>query len=145
MAKYIKKIIVGALPFILLLAFIGVRESGAADCAEFRFEFPISNASLHGRISAEGRHRCDTEANVWIILSDGFGYYLQSPEVSIYANGSWDQDNISLGGGIKSIIAVQVNEEGHNEFKRKVKRGEWGQFKTLPNGSKKLEKIRIRN
>lgn len=72
-------------------------------------------------------------------------YYLQSPEISLYADGKWDQNNIIIGKGIITIIAILVNEEGLKQFEQKVKDSEWGQFNKLPDGTKKLSKVDIKN
>ncbi len=120
-----------------------MNESWAGSCNEFRFEYPISNTPVKGKISAGGTQKCDSGVHVWIVLSDGFGYYLQSPEVSLYKNGKWNQDAINISDGIKSIIAILVNEDGHKYFKQKEKNGEWGQFKDIPAGYEKLSVVEI--
>lgn len=109
-----------------------------------RFTYPKANSTLKGRITAKGTHNYDISEHIWIILSDGFGYYVQSPEISLY-EGKWEHENINLNGGVKSIIALWVNEKGHKEFLEKVKNEEWGQFYMLPPGSKKIAIVEIKN
>ena len=113
------------------------------ECA-FKVEYPEPNDVVTGEINAGGSHNCPISAHIWIVLSDGYGYYLQSPEVTLYEE-TWEHNNIHLGGGIKSIIVVWVDENGHNEFLKKVKNKEWGQFSQLPYGSKKIAAVPIKN
>lgn len=112
-----------------------------------RINFPKPSESFPkgSRITVKGTHNYDISEHIWIILSDGYGFYLQSPEISLYDDGKWEQNNVCLGGGINSIIAVLVNEKGNKEFLKKVENKEWGQFKELPDGSKKLASIKIKN
>jgi hypothetical protein len=146
------------LAFVAILAFISVScsqssppdqnqssQSGAiAKEFFFRIDFPKPNADLKGTITTKGSHNYDTSQHIWIILSDGFGYYLQNPEVTLYAK-TWEHSRVSLGGGIRSIIAVLVTDAGHREFQGKANRGEWGQFSSLPDGTKRLAAVPIIN
>lgn len=114
-------------------------------CNNFKFEFPQVNSELSGKITAKGTHNCVLSDHIWIVLHDGYGYYLQSPEVSLFNNGTWEHDAISLGGGIKSIQAILVNEAGHEIFSKRVQKHDFGQLDMLPTGYIKLASIPIRN
>jgi hypothetical protein len=95
-------------------------------------------------IRVEGRYNYDTSQHIWIILSDGIGYYLQNPEVSPSATNpsKWEQCHVCLGPGIRSIIAVLVTNNGHRVFQNMVRNGMWGQIE-LPDGTRRLAQVSI--
>jgi len=110
-------------------------------CDSFNFDYPKSGAQLSGKISAGGKHKCNSEDHIWIALFDGHGYYIQYPPVGLYADGTWDHDNIHLGGGIKKIIAIKVTKEGH---KKLLNDKIFGQ-RQLPDSTVMLTKLPIKN
>ncbi len=110
----------------------------------FRFDYPKPNSALTGRITAKGPHNYGISSHIWIVLSDGYGYYLQSPEVTLYDT-SWVHDNVTLGGNIKSIVVVLVTDAGNETFSKMASEGSWGQFRTLPAGSRRIAALPIRN
>ena len=138
-----KGVVVGLFCFTLALFMTHGGAGWAIGCDQFAFEYPINNANVHGRISAGGHYQCKRGDHVWIVSSDGQGYYLQNPEVLLYADGKWEHNAVNVGRGIKAIIAVLVTQEGHNTFMQMARDGEWGQFRELPRGSVPLTRVNI--
>ena len=99
---------------------------------------------FHLPLKARGVTRLEDSANIWVVLQDEYGgYYLQNPPVQI-KNGEWSSYNIRPLHGIKRILWLRVDAEGHSLFLRKVDRGEWGKFKVLPSHSTEVSYIDLR-
>jgi hypothetical protein len=79
-------------------------------------------------ISISGTHTLPTTAHVWFFLRDAYGYYLQNPPAELLATGKWSQDNIRPRTGIKMIIAVRVDDKGHQMLLGWVASALWGQI-----------------
>lgn len=76
---------------------------------------------------------------VWILLADTYGnYYLQTPSVLFLTSREWKAENIRPGNNITSISFVAVTLVGNEEFQGKVRRGDFGAFTHLPQGSQIL-------
>ncbi len=111
----------------------------------FKIDNPKPNEKVNGQITVKGRHDFPTNTNVWILLHDGFGYYLQNPAVTLFEGGTWKQSNSIANGGIKSIMAVSVGSAGHKRFEEMVKEKKFGQFTDLPNDIKQLDEVEVTN
>jgi hypothetical protein len=50
----------------------------------FKIDDPKENSQISGKFTVQGRHEISTDSHVWILLHDGFSYYLQNPQVTLY-------------------------------------------------------------
>lgn len=105
------------------------------DKFSYRFHLPLE---------ARGVTKLEDSANIWVVLQDeNHCYYLQSPPVQI-KNGEWRSHKIFPLHGIKGIIWLKVDAEGHSFFLRKQDKGEWGKFSDLPSHSTEVSYIDLR-
>lgn len=118
--------------------------------AEFRFFDPKPDTACEPgkRIGASGLHRLATNDHMWLFLEDVFGgYYLQNPPATLFPNGQWEQNNVVPGKGIRCIIAVRVDEDGHKRVRGWAEVNRWGkilvdEIQSLP-GYGELGRVRI--
>ncbi len=81
---------------------------------------------------------------IWIVLRDVIGnYYHQNPPVDLRPDGNWRAPNVKPGQDITEILAVRVNQEGHEFFLDLVKKGDFSGLLQLPGGSEVLDSVDI--
>ena len=109
----------------------------------FVFKRPQAGEQVEIRraITIQGAHRLPTSAHVWPFLKDTYGgYYLQSPAIELLPDGTWEHNSIRAGTEITHIIAVEVDETGHQGVLAWVEAGRFG--KIAPEDVKDLEGYR---
>lgn len=96
-----------------------------------------------------GEHSLDIEnTNVWIYLQDNFrNLFLQYPPVEFIDENIWEASNISIGTGIRYVLAIQVNANGHKKLLKMAKDEHWSAInyetiKELP-GYQKLSTFKL--
>jgi len=89
------------------------------------------------------------DTHIWLFLIDVFGgYYLQNPVVEILSKSQWEQNNVRPGKGIRYIVALQVDKQGHQRVSGWAGVGRWGripaeEIKTLP-GYEELDRVKVK-
>ncbi len=99
------------------------------DRFSYRFDVPLN---------ARGTTTLDPAEHVWVVFKDAYGgYYLQNPPVEV-KDGKWETYNIRPLAGIRQILWLHVDRNGHEFFSRKAQSGEWGKFTKLPEEAREL-------
>ncbi|MBR9923143.1 MAG: hypothetical protein GYB31_20125 [Bacteroidetes bacterium] len=111
----------------------------------FKIDTPQDGSEIRGTISVQGRHDIPANTKVWILLHDGFGYYLQNPPAIVLPNKTWKQDNTIANGGVKAIMVASVGDTGHERFSQMVTDGMFGQFTELPDDLTFLDAVSVIN
>jgi hypothetical protein len=138
---------------ILVALLLGSLLTGTAQAqnqaaAKFKIVIPNQAPKPGERISVSGEHSLPAESHVWLFLIDNFGgFYLQNPEVELLGGGKCEHNSVRPGKGIASLVAIQVNANGHGHVLGWAKNNRWGkinrdEIKALP-GYVELTRIRF--
>ena len=116
---------------VAIFAFSGGLLSGVDEPTKFQFTSPKPDTEFKTAdpITATGTHRLKTDDHVWMFLLDIYGgYYLQNPPVELLKDGKWEATNIRPRKGIRAIVAVYVDAQGHESVRKWVEAGRWGKI-----------------
>lgn len=97
---------------------------------------------VRGHFSGEFSAWRDRKA--WVNLLDANGNrFLQQPALEFKEDGTWSQNNISVGDQIIALEILSVTDFGHKKFEQMVEEHSFGAFRDVPEGTVGLARIRL--
>ncbi|MDP8241131.1 MAG: hypothetical protein P9X24_18740 [Candidatus Hatepunaea meridiana] len=115
---------------------------------KFIFDYPKPGQILpSGKMdpSPRGRHNFPIDSSVWIVLSDrSGGYFIQTPQVKLNKDGTWESENVLLGKAISTMIIISIMPNLREAFHKMARDRELLRFERLPEGSVVLSSVNVR-